>query len=385
MIRELFQSHRKAVSITVSAFAIVLTGVYVLRPDLAGFVALVGTWAVPAGFYAATHWETVEAWFGRALSLFGFLNASIERVGISAELQGEINGARRLLDSELEGVLPHPVRIKFVRSVQEIPSLREGEIVIALGSHSSRAENRARGTLAYATADLIRPARTYVDPVVMKSIDYSITRRMLYTADQSALDYFLNTMWPEAIQDEPNLRLMGHKVETIGHHGLLTRVLLTEFLELGRRMYPEFPPPEMLEHTAEFVDHLYRVATKRRDEDLGEALVFRKGRLRVGIVLVADRELAERRGANPYVWRCLRDIKVGCNAVYLLARGKNGTLIEEVLTEIDGSGRVLSVDGPRVYDVETSNGTVSVTLARVLCDQSAYRTDRPAAEMAVVS
>lgn len=268
MIRELYGRHRRLISFAVSAFALGLTMMYLVNPDVAAALAILGGWSGTVAFWAATNWERVETIGGRIIGLVGRASSRAERVGISAEMQGQINGARRRLQDELEGALPHPVRVKFVRQPDDIASLHDGEVVIALSNHKKRAENLARATLAYTRADLIRPARSYVDADVMRSVDHSVTKRILYESDRDALDFFIGSIWTDELAVNPSLQDTAHQIEMIERHGLLTRILLSEFLELGRRLYPEFPPPGIFEATRGLVSHLYRIVTKKADEDL---------------------------------------------------------------------------------------------------------------------
>lgn len=372
MIREFYSDHRRAISLGMSAFAGLLTVLYFVRPDLAAGAAIIGTWALPVALWAMGNWERVETIGAGLLSVPGRVWSHAERVSISAEMQGHINGARRKMLEELEGALPHPVRVKFVRKPGDLTELHEGEIVVVLGNHKRRAENLARATLAYTTADLIRPARPYVDPKVMRSIDHSVTKRILRESDTGALDFFLNSIWADEITRTPDLQGVAHEVETIERHGLLTRVLLTEFLELGRRFYPEFPPPGIFDATRGLLGHLYRIATKRPDESLGDGLMFRTSFLSVGVVLVADKDMAAKAGPRAYVWRCLEDIRKGCHAVYLLARGSNASLIPEVLGGLRGHGRVMDIGDPTTYQMYSETGRVTVTCVRILADQRGY-------------
>jgi hypothetical protein len=352
---------------------------------LAALGAIVGIWGIPAVLYAADHWERVEAIGGRLIGIFGRASSHAERVGVTAELQGNINGARREMQAELEGVLPHPVRIKFVRRPEDLAEIREGEVVLALGNHRRKAENLARATLAYTSTDLIRTARPYVDPAVLRSTDYAVAKRILQRSSSEALDYFLNTMWAIELDGSPAIRALAHRIDAIDRQGLLTRILLTEFLEIGRRYYPAFAPPGLHAVTLEFVDHLYRIVTKAPDEDLGGQLVFQSGPIRVGVVLVADRLVADRAGARPYVWRCLHDIKTGCAAVYLLARGSNTRLMAEVFSGLKGNGRVLDIGDPTEFAIETDTGPVMVSCLRVLGDIRGYGATARATDAPVAS
>lgn len=234
------------------------------------------------------------------------------------------------------------------------------------------AENVARATLAYVSAATIPPARAYVDRQVLRSVDFSLTKRILRASSGEALDFFLNQLWSPSLVSEPELRELCHEIEVIERDGLLTRVLLAEYLELGRRLYGQFPAAGVHESTLALLHLIYRIVTRDHSEELGDQLLFRMGPLRVGIVLVADRKLSDRRGAAPYVWRCLKDMKSGCDSVYLLARGSNRLVVAEAVDAIRTNGRVLDIQ-VNEYDVHSHLGIVAVTCARIAFEQAFYR------------
>lgn len=390
MSRAWFSRHRLTIIAAAILVAMLLTGIFVVRPDFAGIAAILLSWAVPCGALAFDKWEKVESLGGRALVAFGFVSSRAERVGIAADMQGQLNGARRELEGELEGALPHPLRVKFVRNPAEVASLSEGEVVIALGDHRKRSQNVARAALAYTSTDLIRPARPYLDPTALKSLDLAVAKRLLLATDTDALNYFLNDVYSEALDSDNSLRELCSEVEGLERNGVLSRILLTEYLELGRRLFPGFPPPGVQSATREFVHHMYRIVTKRYDEDLGPGLMFTNGHLKVGVVLVADREMAEKKGVRPYVWRTLDDIKKGCTSVYLLAKGSRRSLLPEIVRELEGNGRILSIDDPSNFLITSDGGNVEASLVRVVADQRGYhdravRTDPLMAEIPVAS
>jgi hypothetical protein len=79
------------------------------------------------------------------------------------------------------------------------------------------------------------------------------------------------------------------------------------------------------------------------------------------------------------VWRCLKDMRAGCESVYLLARGSNRDLLREVVDSLRTNGRVLDTQTTD-YHVTTHLGTVVATCARVTFEQgSLSRTATPVA------
>jgi hypothetical protein len=369
VIRDFYQRHRSSIALGIAAFAFLLSVAYIVIPSLTAVLAVAGGWALAAGAWSIGHWETVERNGGRLLGVLGRASTSAERVALSAEMQGVINGGRKALSDEFSEIMPYPARVKFVRGEEELGQLKDGEIVLALRDPSHHSENTARAALAYVVTATIRPARPYVDLEVLAGVHYSLTKRMLRNGDRNALDFFLTEMWAPALKDNSRLQDLCHEIEAIEGRGLLTRVLLVEFLELGRRLYGQYPPPTVHKETADFVDHLARLAQKGPDEDV--ELLFSRGSLRVGVVLVAEREKAVRDGPHPYVSRCLKNIRAGCDAIYLLARGARCDLVSEIVSQLGTNGRVLAIDLTN-YEVELGGQSVSAVVARVSVDQRGY-------------
>lgn len=377
MIVDFYRRHRQGIALAVSGSALALTLAYLVAPAAVAIIGIGAGWLAAMATIVINHPEKAEAIAGRLLGTFGWANSRAQRLALSAELQGTINGGRNELHDEVAGLMPYPARVKFVRSEGDIATLQEGEVVIALHDPRRHAENVARGTLAYVAAATIPPARAYVDRQVLRSIDFSLTKRILRASSGEALDFFLNQLWSPSLVSEPELRELCHEIEVIERDGLLTRVLLAEYLELGRRLYGQFPPADVHEATLALLHLLYRIVTRDHSEEIGDQLLFRNGPLRVGIVLVADRKLSDRLGPSPYVWRCLRDMKAGCDSVYLLARGSNRRLLGDVVASLRTNGRVLDIQVTE-YDVPSHLGVVAVTCARIAFEQTSYRLPAPA-------
>jgi hypothetical protein len=215
----------------------------------------------------------------------------------------------------------------------------------------------------------------------MSAVEYAITKRILRRSDRRALDYFLTSLWEPAMQTEPGLREACMEIETIEKKGYLTRVLLAEYLELGRRLFGEFPTEAVRQETREFVHHLAQLARREVDDESVD-LDFKRGELRVGVVLVGNREKALTEGAAPYVKACLFDIKAGYNSIYVLARGARCPLVEEVVGRLRGNGRVLDSDIAR-YQLEIDGHLVDAVCARIVIDQGEYSPSSRAGMVAI--
>ena len=349
-----------------TAFA--FTAAVLFAPFLIAALGIVASWGWVLLLFAIANFDSVEKWVGRGLSFAGWASGIVDRASTTAQVEGVINGGRRSLEDELPGMLAEPMRLRFVRSVGEVAQLEDGQVVVAMDKSRRAGANVARATLAYVGNAVIRPARTYVDTVALRSIDFSIAKRILSAQDRTALGYLVQQLWPAALASEADLRDVQHMVEAVEGEGLLTRILLSEYLELGRRLYGQFPPPGVHQETRDFLAHLHRIATRAPGQPLN--LEFRRGFLRVGIVLVGERELSDRLGAAPYIRRCLEYARSGVGAVYLLGRGARNVVLQRAVEQLETDGRVLDAT-VMDYVVRRNGSNVAATCAKILFDSSA--------------
>jgi hypothetical protein len=368
--RDWYRHHRRLVVGGAAVGALLLSAALLLAPLLAAVLGVAGGWAAVIVLAVADRMETVEKWGGRGLGSLSWLGSRTERVALAAEIQGLINGARKDLQAELPDVMPSPARVRFVRTEVEVAALREGEVVISLKNPRKRAENTARATMAYVSTAMIRPARPYVAPSVIAGVDYSVTKKILRQADVHALDYFLNEVWGPELEGRADLRDACHEVERVEAHGLLTHVLLVEYLELGRKRWGGYPSEAERSETREFLSYVANVADK--DPEDYPPLEFLRRSLRVGVVLVGEKGRAEQEGARPYVKATLHKIGLGCDSVYLLARGARCPLVAEVLAQVENDGRVRVVDLAD-YQVEMDGRLVPAVCARLTVEQRGGR------------
>lgn len=359
----MLRKHRRALLVVALIIAIGVTVGFILAPLVVGVLGFVGGLMTPVVVFAATNWELTQRWIGRGLSLLGWASGTIDRTSTAAQVQGVINGGREVLQDELDGIMSEPARVRFVKDAADLARVEDGEIVIAMKRSRDAAENLANATLAYVTAATIRPARPYVDPDTLRSIDFSLTKRVLYSTDKRALDYLLTRLWPPAVDHRPDLLELCHLTEALGEDGLLTRVLLAEYLDMGRRLYGRFPPPRVYEETREFAQFLYRIAA--REPGVEPNLSFRSANIRVGVVLVGDRDRAQLLGAAPYIRAVLINMQQGASGVYMLARGARRPILIRAVEQLGTDGRVMEA-AVTDYVVSLNGRLVDASCARIL-------------------
>ncbi len=366
MLREWLLGHKKLVLAVSIPAALLLTVATFVAPILTAVVGMLGAWALVIAAIVWEQWDRVEKNGGRVLGALSYLTGHGKRVAISAEMQGLINGARNDLDDEVPGVMPLPARVRFVRDDADLAALGDGEVVISLKNPRQHAENTARATMAYVAAAAMRPARPYVGRTVMTGIDFSLTKKFLRRADAHALDFFLTEIWAPTVEGQPDLQDICDQIERIDTGGVLTRILLAEFLELGRRLWGRNPSPAVQSEAREFVGYLAKMVDKQPGEH--GTLEFIREHLQVGAVLVGERERAEQEGTRPYVAAGLWAMRAGCTSVYLLGRGARCALVREVAAQLEKDGRVRAVDVAE-YLVQMTHKPIAAVCAHLTVEQ----------------
>lgn len=373
MIRDWVSSHRRLLLAVAIPVALVLTIVIFFAPIVTAVVAVFGAWTVVLGAGLWQIWDKVEKHGGKVIGALSYYTGHGRRVGLSAEMQGLINGARKEFLAEAPDAMPMPARVRFVRDDRDVAELGEGEVVVSLKDPRRHAENTARATMAYVSAAAIRPARPYVGKLVMSGVDFSLTKRFLRQADSRALDYFLNEIWEPSVQGHADLQASCDQIERIEAKGVLGRILLVEFLDFGRRLWGQNPSLAVQSEAREFVNYVAEIVDRRDNGPRRGGLEFIREHLRVGTVLVGERERAEAEGARPYIAAARWAMRAGCTSIFLLGRGARCDLVREVAAQLELDGRVRSVDLSE-YLVDLGGRRVQAICGHVTVEPSARPT-----------
>jgi hypothetical protein len=149
--------------------------------------------------------------------------------------------------------------------------------------------------------------------------------------------------------------------------------LLVELLAFGRKLWGQRPSLATQSEAREFVRYVADVVDRGgRKRPLG----FLRNTLRVGTVLVGERERAEAEGARPYVAAALWHMRAGCTTVFLLGRGARCGLVREVADQIERDGRVRLVEVTD-YTVNMEGSLIPAVVARAEVEPVARSVWRP--------
>lgn len=267
----------------------------------------------------------IASWIYKGLRGLG---SYFEKRYVASDIQSTINIRQRQINSEVDGALPYPVAIKWIREITPETFIENKRCVVRIHRSDNRSRNLVTATMAYIGQGVILFARRYIDHKVCQGIDLAITRSILVAEDSpGALDIFIEDILHPIISQDEDFAELYIVMESMDDSGFLTRILLREFMELGRMLYPKSPSDDLKEETRRLVKFLSDIA--RKDiEDV--PLEFRGKMIHLNVVLVARSWKLEQHGLRPYVNRCKESAKSGADAVYICARGDNVSAAKEM-------------------------------------------------------
>jgi hypothetical protein len=206
--------------------------------------------------------------------------------------------------------------------------LREQDnvLIVKMKNHRNQSKNLAIAVKEYVPYALIPMARRYVEPHLMKAIDYVVSKEFL-AKDTSALTYFIN-------MNKLDLATKDHivKVDKIHEQGFLTRILLSEYKKLGYLLYPKEPTSETFNETLELESKIYALVTKRPEEKVSPD-VYGKF-IKVTIVPIAKDETIEKWGIEPHLEFIKKSLEKGIRTFYVVAAGKINVSLAKNLVDI---------------------------------------------------
>jgi hypothetical protein len=209
--------------------------------------------------YLFSHPEKFDQWGNLFYRLLGFLGQRWSWLAERAEhgqvawsIQDTVNTIGTELSRQAPGILPHALRIEWVKATDPEAFFRDGEVVVRLSHHSNQDKNIVMATLAYLGKGLLPRARQYLDNSLRQATDFAIARYILGAArGTGASDYLITNVLLPAFEKVPQLQDDSVLLDDLEGVGFLTRVFLHEVRELGERIFPAIPN----ERTASEIRH----------------------------------------------------------------------------------------------------------------------------------
>ncbi len=282
------------------------------------------------------HQEKGEKLVGWLAKFVAWTGKKAEKTTVAMSIQGKVNSFIGAVNTEVEGLLPYQLKIKWIPpDITREAFIKGDRVVVMLLYHRNQDENLSRAMLLYMSKAVIPEARPHISSKLTKAIDFMMTKKALFSfiEARSSLGHFIDSVLRPEIEKDSELKEFCTVIDKIDEVGLFTRVLLREFLELGRRKAGITETGDTVFETDKFTKFLDEIARKERGEDV--PLIFSGHDIKAGIILIARAE-TEALGTAPFIKRVKNEIQQSINVIYLFSRGYfNISLAKEVCQQCE--------------------------------------------------
>jgi hypothetical protein len=115
-------------------------------------------------------------WF---YQIFSWASRRIRLRGVSSQIQSRINVGAESIESEVQGVMPHPIKIEWIGRGEEYAQLEDGQVVARIRNEFDNARNIVTATMLYLGEGLLRVSRPYIDQQLLQAIDLDIAWKLI--------------------------------------------------------------------------------------------------------------------------------------------------------------------------------------------------------------
>jgi hypothetical protein len=277
------------------------------------------------------------------------------------KIEGEINDYREDMETVAKGLLPFPMKLKWVMSESDVEEHIDPKnpsrpvVVVRMKPRTEEDWNLASATLAYVSKGLIPDARIHMTDSLNHAVDFAFSRKLLEgEGEMAAVTYLMYQEITPALTKDADMKSDFVTLMEISEE-LLIRVFLREVGETSTRLSNELGV-SFSSDIVDFLDWSRMLALREPGEEIGPKLLFEGKHIRVGCILVAHPKVFLDHGSAPYLKRAKEHVIKGATAVYVLARGNNIVIATEVARDMRQSvgdlGLVMAEGTDRTYKIK---------------------------------
>lgn len=319
------------------------------------------------------HQEKGEKLVGWLAGMISWLSKKAEKTATSMSIQAKVDSFVSSINTEVEGLLPYALKIKWVSpETTREAFIEKDRVVVLLSHHKNQDENVSKATAFYMAKAVIPEARPQIDRKLSSAIDLMMTKKALYSFIESgsALDHFVTTVLRPQTESDEEIKSLCKAIEVTDERGLFTRILLRELLELGRRRAGITETGDTVAETNAFVKHLETIAEKEKGVDVDPG--FLKKHVRIAVVLIA-RSGKIGAGHDQYIHAIDKlGIRTSARSIYIFARSeKNVTFAKEVVAKTLSRHRALHLVHEEEFPTKYEDGKIAPGYSAILYNRQA--------------
>lgn len=261
----------------------------------------------------------------------------VDRSTVASSIQDSVNGICERINRQSPNVLPHALKIEWVKSESPESFIKKGKVIVRLKNYENQDKNIVDSTLLYLKAGFLPMSKYYLDKTLRKCCEYKVAVQVFVAKrDTGAYDYFIENELNPAVNDDDNLKQDLQMLEDLDSVGFFTHILLTEVKQTGEKLIGTTPTSFTQRELRNFTSFLQTIAKKALDEKV--PLSFYGIKVKVSVVLVAKRETIQLYGIEPYINRISRCVREEYDSIYIAGWGEEFIKkIIEIKKKVEGN------------------------------------------------
>lgn len=237
---------------------------------------------------------------------------------MATDMQSAIAKKRKLLGLTERG-LSYGIKIKWTDESTVLSDLESNKVVVMMRPYKSQSKNFANVVSVYVPKALLPKSRRYVDPNLMTSIDYTISKSLL-DINPTALEYYISEILGDLSQEVQSLMA---RMDLITQHGHLTRIVIPELQRLAS-LYPREPSPQVHRETIELTEEIHRFVAASEEARSIEGLGLYVGNnLKIAVVPVGRPDRLLTRGIQAHFEFIKEQLGNGIDHFYIVSTEVN--------------------------------------------------------------
>lgn len=287
------------------------------------------------------HPEYGEKILYKLLKLIPFTFSWKKRKTIEKEICAYITEEIKSVNSESYGfkILSKGIKIEWLLREKEEVIVGENEIIIRLGSRVNPCENFVDALILYISNSFIPTENIYLDPTLFEACKFQIVISMLRKRTSEYYKLFIDKYYKPALEKYREILDYSDKLQAIEKSGLFTTVFIPTLsfytdMWISQR---KSPSTEIHKDIIGFLDFINNIATKKEyEEEMGEEppLTYLSKYLKICVILVARKELAEKSVYIPHFESARHELKHKVYILFVTGRGRNADLAKHVASKL---------------------------------------------------
>lgn len=298
----------------------------------------------------------IQTWIKFISGIFAGISHKAEKVRVSARVHEGIDKFASELLNQSSDIIPYTLRIKWVPIPNAVAYLQNNKIIVKMNYHTNEQSNLVTATMAYVEQGVIPHAKRHLAPPISRAVDLSTTKKILTLHDDlGAIECFFREVVEPEIKD-PILQEYFTVMDQLDEKGFFTRILLREFVLLGRRLLTSFPKKEIASESIKFLEFLKRVVEKEHGEDVDPT--FTGSIIKMTLVFIARKETISQQGYHPYISWIEKCCKESITSIYIAGTGNNIDAVKGISRVCEKKG-LINIESSHIFKIKHKKGELS--------------------------